>query len=87
MKNTRAKAGSQDALVRRPVCPKCGCRRFRNIGSFGTVGHDNATAVAVYVECMRCEEMWDRKSPNSELNDSKSQYPVANTPPKAEESQ
>ena len=25
--------------------------------------------------------------PNSELNDSKSQYPVANTPPKAEESQ
>ena len=59
------KAGSQDALVRRPVCPKCGCRRFRNIGSFGTVGHDNATAVAVYVECMRCEEMWDRKSPNA----------------------
>ena len=29
----------------------------------------------------------DTLSPNSELNDSKSQYPVANTPPKAEESQ
>ena len=29
----------------------------------------------------------DMRSPNSELNDSKSQYPVANTPPKAEESQ
>ena len=27
------------------------------------------------------------KSPNSGMNDSKSQYPVGNTPPKAEESQ
>lgn len=34
------------------------------------------------------EPEWGRdESPNSELNDSKSQYPVANTPPKAEESQ
>lgn len=64
-----AKAGWQDALVRRPVCPKCGCRKFRNVGSFGTVWHDNSTATAVFIECMRCEEMWDRKAPNDRISD------------------
>ena len=67
MKTPRSKAGSQDALVRRPVCPKCGCKRFRLVGSFGHYTDDGGQfhTVANFIECMRCDEMWDRKSPNA----------------------
>ncbi len=52
----------QLALIRRPVCPKCGCKKFRNVGSFGHYVDEGKTfrPVAVYIECMRCEELWDR---------------------------
>ncbi len=44
----------------RPACPKCGSRRFRKVGSFGPAGHTDDTAIAVYVECMKCEAVWGR---------------------------
>ena len=45
-----------------PICPKCGCKRFRCIGSFGHYTDDGGQfhAIADYVECMQCGEMWDR---------------------------
>ena len=70
---TRATRRSHHALVRRPVCPKCGCKKFRNIGSFGHYVDEGKKfhPVAVYIECMRCEEMWDRKSPNAQREPSR----------------
>jgi hypothetical protein len=40
-------------------CPKCGCLRYRNIGSFGPAGHTTKTAGAMFViECVRCNHLW-----------------------------
>lgn len=46
--------------MKRSICPKCGCKRFRILGSFGPVNPRKKSDVLVCVECMRCEHAWIR---------------------------
>lgn len=43
-------------------CPKCGCRKFRSVLSFRVRVNAGRKFVpkAIYVECVKCDELWDR---------------------------
>lgn len=48
--------------MKRPKCPKCGCKRYRNVGE---IAHINTktykrTVVERVVECMKCDEVYAR---------------------------
>lgn len=56
--------------MKKPECPKCGCKKYRNVGEIASIMEVPAapwrktkykrTVVEKVIECMKCDEVYAR---------------------------